>query len=940
MEKLAATNKELLEENSALKEQIQALEKSESDLKRNREAMMVSEEHYRLQASNIPDIIYSLDGEGNIVNVNSSAFERYGYSEQAAKGRPFLDFVHPEDREILINSFLKAIEDKRKVTTGLQFRIMAADGVAYWFELNAHVHFDSHDRYIGEEGVLRDITDRKCIENDLKESETLFQRMVESISDVIYKIDHQGVIIYFSPIGKDVWGYDKEDVIGKSFIEFVHPDDKEKLINRFIEFGTGVQKPLVYRLKNKAGEFKWVRTKTKPRIENGVFAGATGTLIDITDLKQAEDALRQSEAHYHLLADHMRDTIWLMDMNLKTTYRSPSAYKQRGYTLEEFQKLPIDQNITPASLALAMETFKEEMPKVLADPTYAAMRTLELEFYCKDGTTIFAECTFSLIRDESGKPQYFLCEGRDITERKQAEFQREAALKAVRESETLLRISMERAPDGVYMNDLEGNFLYGNSKAEEIIGYRREDLLGRNFLDFNIIAESSLGKAVELLEKNIEGRPTGPDELEMVRKDGRHILIEINTTVIYRSDKKVVLAFVRDITERKRVDEEKAKLENQLLQAQKMEAIGTLAGGVAHDFNNILSAIIGYAEMAVEEDSNEIRKKYLQETLNGAERAKKLVRQILTFSRQDSHEKKPLDIKILIKETVKFLRSSISSAIEIRQQITDESCNILADPTQMHQFIMNLCTNAAHAMKRTGGILNIELSNVELAQGDLPHLPDLQPGHYVKLAVSDTGHGIDPDNIQRIFDPFFTTKSKDEGTGLGLSVVFGIVKSHGGFINVASKLDQGATFNVYLPGIIHEEITNVPIQGKVIGGKERILFVDDEPALVDMGKRMLSSLGYDVTGVLNSVDAMNLFYSEPQRFDLVITDMTLPKMNGIVLSRKILKIRPEIPIILCSGIREDSTEEQARALGIRSYLTKPLTKRELAHAIRQALEKG
>ena len=318
--------------------------------------------------------------------------------------------------------------------------------------------------------------------------------------------------------------------------------------------------------------------------------------------------------------------------------------------------------------------------------------------------------------------------------------------------------------------------------------------------------------------------------------------------------------------------------------------------------------------------------------------ARNLVKQILTFSRQDDHEKKPLDIKVLLQEAVKFLRASIPTTIAIDQYITEESCNIMADPTQMHQIIMNLCTNASHAMKEAGGTLKIELANVDLTKDEIPNHPDLQPGHFVKLTISDTGHGIDPALIQRIFDPFFTTKSVDEGTGLGLSVVYGIVKSHGGIINVYSEPDKGAAFHVYLPRITYGEDMKVDRRKPVTGGTERILFVDDEPALVDLGTRMLSFLGYEVESVLSSVEALDLFHTKPESFDLVITDMTLPKMTGIDLSRNLLKIRPNIPIILCSGIKDPDTEAQVKSMGIKAYIMKPLTKRELAGVMREVLD--
>ena len=527
----------------------------------------------------------------------------------------------------------------------------------------------------------------------------------------------------------------------------------------------------------------------------------------------------------------------------------------------------------------------------------------------------------------------------DISEQKQA-------VDAFMVSEERFRLLAENARDTIWTMDLNLRYTYVSPYVQQLLDYPPEEFM--NLSVNEVLTPSSLELCMQTFADELEIEKTEDKdffrsktvEVEHISKKGNIVNCEIKMTFIRNNAGQAtgILGYTRDLTERNRANEEKVKLEKQLLQSQKMEAIGTLAGGVAHDFNNVLGAIIGYTEMAVEEDQNDTRKQYLQETLNGAERAKKLVKQILTFSRQDSQERKPLDIKLLLKEAIKFLRSSIPATIEIKQNLTDELCNIMADSTQVHQIIMNLCTNATHAMKRTGGILQIELANIEINQGDLKSALDLQPGHYIKLTISDTGHGIDPDNIQRIFDPFFTTKSVDEGTGLGLSVVYGIVKNHGGIINVTSKIDEGATFNVYLPKIIHEEVTIAKMSGSIIGGTERILFVDDEQALVDIGKCLLSSLGYDVTGVLSSVEAMNLFQTKPQSFDLIITDMTLPKMNGIVLARKILKIRPDIPILLCSGIRESDTEKQAKSLGISAYLTKPLARKELAKVVRDALD--
>ena len=504
--------------------------------------------------------------------------------------------------------------------------------------------------------------------------------------------------------------------------------------------------------------------------------------------------------------------------------------------------------------------------------------------------------------------------------------------KALRESEERFRILSEAAFEAIAIHD-QGVLISANDQYFKMFGYEPGEAIGKQMMSITIAPE-----AIDFATKQIATDSLAPYESIGVRKDGTRFPIEIRARKMAYKGRIVRFGAIVDITDRKRAVEEKIKLEAQLFQSQKMEAIGTLAGGIAHDFNNILSVIIGYAELARDRNQKENKEKYLQEVLSGAERARNLVKQILTFSRQDDHEKKPLDIKVLLKEAIKFIRSSIPTTIEIDQYIEDEDFTILADPTQMHQVIMNLCTNASHAMKQTGGILKIDLTNIDLVKDEIPNHPELQPGHYVKLTVSDTGYGIDPAIVQRVFDPFFTTKSKDEGTGLGLSVVYGIVKSHGGMINVYSEQGKGAAFHIYLPRIIQTQAKKENADKPVIGGMERILFVDDEPSLVDIGIRMLFPLGYHVTGAASSKEALELFCAAPQRFDLVITDMTLPKMTGIDLSREMLKICPDIPIILCSGIKEQDTEEQAKSLGIKAYLTKPLTRRELAGVMREVLD--
>ena len=402
-----------------------------------------------------------------------------------------------------------------------------------------------------------------------------------------------------------------------------------------------------------------------------------------------------------------------------------------------------------------------------------------------------------------------------------------------------------------------------------------------------------------------------------------------------------------------------------------MEAIGTLAGGITHDFNNILGAILGYTDLAIleSEDESKIRQ-YLKKIQEAGHRAKDLVNQILAFSRQSKQERFPVQLSSIVEEALKMIRASLPSTIEIRRNIQTDHGTVEADSTQIHQVLMNLCTNAAHAMQENGGILEIGIQDMgfglrsanyqkdekrstlvghasvstgqanQISESQIEYL-DILPGPYLKLTVRDTGIGMSPDVLARIFDPYFTTKEKAHGTGLGLSVVHGIIKSHGGSITVESKPGQGTAFHVYLPRMEYSKETGdkmaaSPYKG-IPTGHERILFVDDEQALVDIGRQMLEHLGYELITRTSSIEALELFKTEPDAFDLIITDMTMPNMTGDKLAKAMMKIRPDIPIILCTGFSERITEENAWEIGIRKLAMKPLAMRYLAEAIREVL---
>ena len=385
-----------------------------------------------------------------------------------------------------------------------------------------------------------------------------------------------------------------------------------------------------------------------------------------------------------------------------------------------------------------------------------------------------------------------------------------------------------------------------------------------------------------------------------------------------------------------------AKYERQQQQVLKIQAIGTLAGGIAHDFNNILFPIVGYTELTMDEvPEDSIAHNNLEEILKAANRAKDLVQQILTFSRQSGQERKPVKVQSVLQETLKLLRASIPASIEITSHIEENCHPVMGDATQIHQVIMNLCTNAYQAMQDKGGRLEVSLSEVYVGYDETIEKIGMQPGRHLKLLVIDEGCGMDAAVLDRIFEPYYTTKEQGKGTGLGLSVIHGIVKNHRGDIAVSSTPGKGTTFKVYLP-VIEDMDTVAEFEPSNVAarGNERILLIDDEEQIVSMEQQMLENLGYEVTARTDSNEALKEFSEKPQNFDLVITDMTMPHMTGDELAKKLLDIKPDIPVILCTGFNEDITEEKALAMGIQKFVMKPVIKNDLATTIRTVLDQN
>ena len=494
--------------------------------------------------------------------------------------------------------------------------------------------------------------------------------------------------------------------------------------------------------------------------------------------------------------------------------------------------------------------------------------------------------------------------------------------------------------DAICIHDHNCNIVRANKAAEQIFGPPLLKLLRQRCS--NLYQETD----AFITEDNPGIREAGFTEEIFHPELNRYLEIKSLPQFDENSHLKGIVQIARDITANKNSEKEHRMLQEQLIQAQKMEAIGTLAGGIAHDFNNILAAVMGYTELALLSlPEKSPLADQLNHVLKAGLRAKELVEQILTFSRRTTQDLQPQPIQIgsIIKEALKFIQSTFPSTIQLRLNIVSNA-KVVIDPSQMHQIVMNLCTNAKHAMQQNGGILTVALNDTDIETDAkiLNQNPDLQPGPYIRLAVKDTGHGMAPKVVNRIFEPYFTTKEKGVGTGLGLAMVHGITKSCGGTVSVQSTVGQGTVFYIYLPRTDSDQALKETRESTAVQpaptGAERILFIDDEPELVALGREMLEHLGYQVVTKNNGIDALKAFSEKPNHFDVVVTDMTMPKMTGERLSQELMNIRPEIPIILCTGFNEQINEQKAKAIGIKAFLMKPLTLNHLAETVRAVMD--
>ncbi len=785
-----------------------------------------------------------------------------------------------------------------------------------------------------------DNEERFHAEKTLIENEEQYRTLVENCSGIIWETDTSARFTFISPQVRSILGYEPSEMIGRSVFDFMDPQSSEENRGRFelAREHSGVILDVENRLLTRDGRIIAVETRATPITSpEGVWCGFRGIDFDISGQKRMEEELRESEKKYRNIFDNAVEGIFQTTPEGRYRIVNPAFAQMFGY------ESPEEMITAVTSIGEQLYVNPEDRKRLIEmmRESEGMVRGFEVQLRRKDGSHFWVSINARMIRDGEGGALFLEGTCMDITKLERAE-------EVSRESEAQLRNIIASIPNAmVYCvrigADGSREFKYVSGAVQALHGCSADEAMA----DASLLYDSVVAEERAELARQEESAVAAMQEFKRVLRvkdpDGtpRWILLTSQPRVRLEDGSVLYDGVELDITDLKRAEEEKDRLEARLAQAQKMEAVGTLAGGIAHDFNNILGIILGYAEIAgfhLAPDSQ--ARQGLDEVIKATYRAKDLVKQILTFSRKSDQEQRPLQLVPVVKETLKLLRATLPTTIEIRQEIDlgpgDDV--VMADATQMHQVLMNLATNSGHAMREHGGVFRVALSLVRFNPGDSAKPIGIDPGEYVRMTVEDTGTGMDPATIERIFDPYFTTKLAGEGTGLGLAVVHGIIKEHKGAITVYSEPRKGTVFHLYLPRLERGEVSEAESQDPIPGGSERLLLVDDEEQLVNVTRGSLELLGYKVTATTSSPEALDLFGLEPQHFDLVITDYTMPKMTGIDLAEAIKKIRSDIPIILCTGFSERINEDYTRGIGISAFLMKPFSLRGIAGLIRKVLD--
>ncbi len=754
----------------------------------------------------------------------------------------------------------------------------------------------------------------------LNESEKKFRSYIQNAPYGIFVTDEEGKYVDINDETEKITGYSRSELLGMNLNELIGSADHSATAQHFLNLKkTGKTRGDLSFIRKNGALHYWTIDAVK--LSETRFLGFAE---DITERRQIEKTLIESEERFRRLFEDLGDAVFVTKIGGieqgEIIEVNPSAEKQTGYIKDELIGMNISRDLAVLGTGEISEYEWDE--KLLKDGFISTTEKKKR----KDGAQYWVEVVVTPVDYKGIKA--CLSINRDITKRKQSE-----------EDLKILTTAINQSPVSIVITNLQGDIEYVNPKFCELTGYSAKEAFGKNS---RILKSGETPK--EMYDQLWETITTGKKwrgEFHNKKKNGELYWEDAVISPIKNDNGEIThfIAVKEDITERKQAEEEKARLEKQLRQTQRLETIGTLAGGIAHDFNNILAPIMGFADMAMLAlKKNDPLYDDLEQIVKGGYRAKDLIQQILLFSKQSEKERLPLSLHIIVKEALKLIRPSIPTTIQINQMI-DESCGkVLADATQIHQVIVNLCTNAWQAMEEKGGKLTIKLTQKKLDVDTVKRHPNFDKTNYACLSIVDTGPGMDEQTMDRIFEPFFTTKAVDKGSGLGLSVVHGIVQSHNGDILVYSEPGKGASFYLYLPIIKSEKGIMETKTENITGGTEYVIVVDDEPVIVDMVKMMLENFGYKVDAFTDGLEVVQAFKQQPDKYDLLVSDLTMPKMTGLDLADQLHKENPDLPVMIMTGFGDSITGPTLEKHCIKQVIGKPILVKELIAAVKEVLD--
>jgi PAS domain S-box-containing protein len=851
--------------------------------------------------------------------------ERLKYSEEEFLSMKIWDIV-PEKYVDLHKKRIADILRGEAPNEAAEYVVRGKDEKIHYIEVLSTPYFRENE-VIGFQGIARDITERKQAEEVLKESEEKYRLLVENANEAIFVIQ-DGMLRFFNIKNIELIGYSKEELTSAPYINFVHPDDRQTVFERYLKRIKGEEPPgvNVFRIVDKAGNIRWAEVNSVLISWEGRPA-TLNFLNNITERKQTEEALRESEKKYRTLVTQSPDGIFIVDLQGTFLAVNIAMCERLKYSEEEFLSMKI-WDIVPEKY---VDLHKKRIADILRGE--APNEAAEYVVRGKDEKMHYIEVLSNPYFREN-EVIGFQGIARDITERKQAE-------EALRTSQERFRQLFDEAPIGYHEVDSEGRITRVNRTESEMLGYTVEEMLGQPAWNF-IVEEEESRKAVAAKLAGVV-LPFKGLERTYRRKDGTTFPVSIEDLLLRDSEGRTIgiRSTVQDITERKRAEQEMVTLQEQLRQSQKMEAIGQLAGGIAHDFNNLLTIIKGYSQLSLMglKEGNAL-KVNIEQIEKAANRAAELTSRILAFSRHQMMEMKVLNLNTVVKNLDEMLHRMIGEDIELMTHLREDLRRVKTDHGQIEQVIMNLAVNAKDAMPH-GGKLTIETANVDLDEEYARNHVAVTPGRYVMLAVSDTGVGMTPEIKEKVFEPFFTTKKKGEGTGLGLSTVYGIVKQSSGNIWVYSEPGKGTTFKIYLP-CVDEPLDEIRKEGVVREGlprgSETILVVEDEEVVRKLTVRILQEQGYRVLEGGQGTDAFPIADEHEGQIHLLLTDVVMPKMSGKELAGRIASLRPGIKVLYMSGYTDNAIAHHGIFDKGINFIQKPFTVDGLARKVREVLD--